>query len=165
MPVQKIKSDLNSLCSMSSLTIIECERMKTIVDSLGMIQENDLTRMVQSANNTIGSITRFEREVKTVHSECMNELDIFFKEYNSFTQRFITECTTIISQLQSLIKMCESCYEFYQISDEMEWIVMCGITPQLFNWIVSPLYTFKNQLQTLQLKTYTNNNKLIVKVR
>lgn len=165
MSVQKIKSDLNSLCSMVSLTITECERMKTVVDDLGLTQENDLKRLAQSANNTIDSIRRFEREVKTVHSECMIELDIFFKEYNSFTQRFITECTTIISQLHSLIKMCESCYEFYQISDEIEWLAMCGIIPQLFNWIVSPLYTFKNQLQTFQLKTYTNNNKLIVKAR
>ena len=165
MSVQKIKSDLNLLCNMISLTMTECERMKTIVDSLGMIQENDITRMVQSANNTIDSIRRLEIEVKTVHIECMIELDIFFKGYNSCTQRFITECTTIISQLQSLIEICKSCYEFYLISDEMEWIAMCGITPQSFNWIVSPLYAFKNQLQTLQLKTYTNNNKLIVKVR
>ena len=165
MSVQKIKSDLNSLCSVISLTITECDRMKTVVDGLGMIQENDITRMIQDANSTIDSIKRFENEVKTVHSECMIELDIFFKEYNSFTQRFITECTTIISQLQALIEICESCYEFYQISDEMEWIVMCGITPQIFIWIASPLYSFKNQLQTLQLKTYTNNNKLVVKVR
>ena len=165
MSVQKIKSDLNSLCSIASLTITECERVKTVVDGLGIIQENDLTRMIQSANNTIDSIRRFEQEVKTVHNECMIELDIFFKEYNSFTQRFIAECATIISQLQSLIEMCKSCYEFLHISDEMEWLAMCGITPQIFNWIVSPLYTFKNQLQTLQLKTYTNNNKLIVKAR
>lgn len=165
MSVQKIKSDLNSLCSMVSLTITECERMKTVVDNLGIIQENDLTRIVRSANNTIDSIRRFERKVKTVHSECMNELDIFFKEYNSFTQRFITECATIISQLYSLIETGLVSYVFHQLPNEMELITIYGITPQSFNWIVSPLYKFKNQLQTLQLKTYTNNNKLIVKVR
>lgn len=165
MSVQKIKSDLNGLCNDVSKVITECERMKTVIDGLGIIKENDITSMIQNANKTIDSIKRFENDVQRIHNECSIELDVFFKEYNSFTQKFIKECVTIITQLNTLISECKSCYEFYQISDEIEWILMCGITPQLFNWIVSPLYTFKNKLQILQLKTYTNNNKLIVKVR
>lgn len=165
MSVQKIKSDLNGVCNTVSRVITECERLKTVVSSLGIVKESDLQRMIASADNLKQVVTTFERDVNTVHNECSIELVIFFKTYNQLTRKFVTECREIIAQLDKLKEDCNACFEFYRISDEIEWILMCEITPELFNWIVRPLYSFKNELQMLQLKTYENNNKLIVKVR
>lgn len=165
MSVQKIKSDLNNLCNTISKTITECERMKTSVNCLGNVSENDLTHMISSAESCINSITIFNHILTTVHNECSIELDIFFRDFNNKTKMLMADCKEIIAQLKTLIETCRGCYEFYQISDDVEWIVMCGITPDLFNWIEQPLYSFKNQLQMVQMSAYTNNNKLIVKVR
>lgn len=165
MSVQKIKSDLNNLCNTISKTITECERMKTSVNGLGNVSESDLTHMISSAESCINSITVFDRILTTVHNECSIELDIFFRDFNNKTKMLIADCKEMIAQLKTLIETCRGCYEFYQISDDVEWIVMCGITPDLFNWIEQPLYSFKNQLQMVQMSAYTNNNKLIVKVR
>lgn len=165
MSVQKIKSDLNNLCNNISKTITECERMKTSVNGLGNVSESDLTHMISSAESCINSITVFDRILTTVHNECSIELDIFFKDFNNKTKMLMADCKEMIAQLKTLIETCRGCYEFYQISDDVEWIVMCGITPNLFNWIEQPLYSFKNKLQMVQMLAYTNNNKLIVKVR
>lgn len=165
MSVQKIKSDLNNLCNTISRTITECERMKTSVNGLGNVSENDLTHIISSADNCINSITVFDRILTTVHNECSIELDIFFRDFNNKTKMLMADCKEMIAQLKTLIETCRGCYEFYQISDDVEWIVMCGITPDLFNWIEQPLYSFKNQLQMVQMSAYINNNKLIVKVR
>lgn len=165
MSVQKIKSDLNNLCNNISKTITECERMKTSVNGLGNVSESDLTHMISSAESCINSITVFDRILTTVHNECSIELDIFFRDFNNKTKMLMADCKEIIAQLKTLIETCRGCYEFYQISDDVEWIVMCGITPNLFNWIEQPLYSFKNKLQMVQMLAYTNNNKLIMKVR
>lgn len=165
MSVQKIKSDLNNLCNNISKTITECERMKTSVNGLGNVSESDLTHMISSAESCINSITVFDRILTTVHNECSIELDIFFRDFNNKTKMLMADCKEMIAQLKTLIETCRGCYEFYQISDDVEWIVMCGITPNLFNWIEQPLYSFKNKLQMVQMLAYTNNNKLIVKVR
>lgn len=165
MSVQKIKSDLNNLCNTISKTITECERMKTSVNGLGNVSESDLTHIISSADNCINSITVFDRILTTVHNECSIELDIFFRDFNTKTKMIMTDCKEMIAQLKTLIETCRGCYEFYQISNETEWIIMCGITPDIFNWIEQPLYSFKNQLQMVQMSAYTNNNKLIVKVR
>ena len=165
MSVQKIKSDLNNLCNNISKTITECERMKTSVNGLVNVSESDLTHMISSAENCINSITIFNHILTTVHNECSIELDIFFRDFNNKTKMLMADCKEIIAQLKTLIETCRGCYEFYQISDDVEWIVMCGITPDLFNWIEQPLYSFKNQLQMVQMSAYTNNNKLIMKVR
>lgn len=165
MSVQKIKSDLNNLCNNISKTITECERMKTSVNGLGNVSESDLTHMISSAESCINSITVFDRTLTTVHNECSIELDIFFRDFNNKTKMLMADCKEMIAQLKTLIETCRGCYEFYQISDDVEWIVMCGITPNLFNWIEQPLYSFKNKLQMVQMLAYTNNNKLIVKVR
>lgn len=165
MSVQKIKSDLNNLCNNISKTITECERMKTSVNGLGNVSESDLTHMISSAENCINSITIFNHILTTVHNECSIELDIFFRDFNNKTKMLMADCKEMIAQLKTLIETCRGCYEFYQISDDVEWIVMCGITPDLFNWIEQPLYSFKNQLQMVQMSAYTNNKKLIVKVR
>lgn len=165
MSVQKIKSDLNNLCSNISKTITECERMKTAVNGLGNVSESDLTHMISSAESCINSITVFYHILTTVHNECSIELDIFFRDFNNKTKMLMSDCKEMIAQLKTLIETCRGCYEFYKISDDVEWIVMCGITPNLFNWIEQPLYSFKNKLQMVQMSAYTNNNKLIVKVR
>lgn len=165
MSVQKIKSDLNNLCNNISKTITECERMKTSVNGLGNVSESDLTHMISSAKSCINSITVFDRILTTVHNECSIELDIFFRDFNNKTKMLMSDCKEMIAQLKTLIETCRGCYEFYQISYDVEWIVMCGITPNLFNWIEQPLYSFKNKLQMVQMSAYTNNNKLIVKVR
>lgn len=165
MSVQKIKSDLNNLCNNISKTITECERMKTSVNGLGNVSESDLTHMISSAESCINSITVFDRILTTVHNECSIELDIFFKDFNNKTKMLMADCKEMIAQLKTLIETCRGCYEFYQISDDVEWIVMCGITPNLFNWIEQPLYSFKNKLQMVQMLAYTNNNKLIMKAR
>lgn len=165
MSVQKIKSDLNNLCNTASQTITECERMKTVVNGLGNVSKSDITHMISSAENCINTITNFDSILTTIHNECNIELDIFFREFNTKTKMLMTECNEIIGQLKTLIECCRGCYEFYEISNEIEWIVMCGITPNIFNWIEQPLYSFKNQLQMVQMLAYTNNNKLIVKVR
>ena len=165
MSVQKIKSNLNNLCNTISKTITECERMKTSVNGLGNVSESDLTHMISSAESCINSITVFDRILTTVHNECSIELDIFFKDFNNKTKMLMADCKEMIAQLKTLIETCRGCYEFYQISDDVEWIVMCGITPNLFNWIEQPLYNFKNKLQMVQMLAYTNNNKLIMKVR
>lgn len=165
MSVQKIKSDLNKLCNNISKTITECERMKTSVNGLGNVSESDLTHMISSAESCINSITVFDSILTTVHNECSIELDIFFRDFNNKTKMLMADCKEMIAQLKTLIETCRGCYEFYQISDDVEWIVMCGITPNLFNWIEQPLYSFKNKLQMVQMSAYTNNNKLIMKVR
>ena len=165
MSVKKVKSDLNSLCNIITPAVTSCDRLITVVNSLGFVSENDLSNISQSANRCISSIKKFESIVKTVHSECSIELNIFFKEYNTFTQNVSTECTQILEHLENLIDICNSCREFYQISNEVEWILMCNVTPDLFTWIAGLLYSFKNKLNTLQLKSYERNSSLIMKVR
>lgn len=165
MSVQKIKSDLNNLCGTISRTITECERMKTFVNGLSNVSKSDLTHIISSANNCINLITVFDHILTTIHNECSIELDIFFRDFNTKTKMLMMDCKKIITQLKTLIKTCQGCYEFYQISNEIEWLIMCGVTPDIFNWIEQPLYSFKNQLQMVQMLAYKNNNKLIVKAR
>lgn len=165
MSVQKIKSDLTQFNQLLTTCKVDFESLKIVVSNLSVITKNDIDRMETNIDRCTGGVNSVQSLGNTVYTECSTELDIFFSDYNRETQQLLNYCSNILGSLGRLSSVIDDKKEFLKLSTHPEWLAFTGVVPSKFNWILSEIQSFKNQLENVRLKTNQSNSKLILKGR
>lgn len=162
MSVGTIKSELTRFQSELQNCITNCDSLIHTLNGVTTATSNTVATPVSTLKTAI------EKQgylLNTLYQDCVTELDIFFREYNSMLYSLKDSNTRVKSSIEKLKGTASELYQLYLIDMAMEGFLEYDLSEKDLKIYTPEIVQYKNKLFRLQIETQKYNKKLIVKVR
>ena len=162
MSVGVIKSELVRFQSELQNCITRCDNLIHTLNGVTTATSNTviapaitLTRAIEKQGNLLNSL----------YADCVAELHIFFREYNTSLSNLKTSNERVKSEIEELEETADDLYLLYLIDCSMEGFLEYDLSEEDLKAFTPEIVRYKNELFKLQFETQKRNRDLIVKVR
>lgn len=162
MSVGVIKSELTRFQSDLQNCITNCDSLIHTLNGVTTATSNTVATPVTTLTQAI------EKQgylLNTLYQDCVTELHIFFKQYNSMLSNMKESNTRVKTSIAELKATASTLYELYLIDCAMEGFLEYNLSEKDLKIYTPEIVRYKNELFRVQLETQKRNNDLIVKVR
>lgn len=162
MSVGVIKSELTRFQSELQNCITQCDTLIHVLNGVTTATSNTVATPVTTLTHAIDKQGNL---LNSLYADCVAELHIFFREYNSRLSNFKESNTRVKSSIKELKETANALYQLYLIDMSMEGFLEYDLSEKDLKVFTPEIVRYKNELFKLQFETQKRNKDLIVKVR
>lgn len=162
MSVSVIKSELTRFQSELQNCITHCDNLIHVLNGVTTATSNAVASPVKTLEMAINKQNSL---LNSLYQDCVAELHIFFREYNTRLNNLKNSNTKIKTSINSLKDTANELYQLYLIDCAMEGFLEYDLSERDLKVFTPEIVQYKNELFKLQFETQKRNKDLIVKVR
>lgn len=162
MSVGVIKSELTRFQSELQNCITQCDNLIHVLNGVTIGTSN---RVLTPVSTLTQSIEKQGNLLNSLYTDCVTELHIFFREYNSMLSKLKKSNARVKSKIKELKETAYELHLLVLIDYSIEWFLEYDLSEQDLKAFTPEIVRYKNELFKLQFETQKRNKNLIVKAR
>lgn len=162
MSVGVIKSELTRFQSELQNCITQCDNLIHVLNGAKL---GTCNRILTSASTLTQSIEKQGILLNSLYADCVTELHIFFRTYNTSLSNLKTSNERVKSKIEKLKETAMELKRLVLLDYSIEWFLEYDLSERDLKAFTPEIVRYKNELFKLQFETQKRNKDLIVKVR
>lgn len=166
MPAITIKNTMNGMERLATTAINSCDASMSALNS---VDGNSVPTLLSSLERLVSCVVQVDRDIQYLYSMTSAELEILFKDYNSFLSSFSRYGDEMMDSIYSIIASALKLQLLTQLSayvSKLENMTLdintSGVESELKSKR-SDISRYKSHVETLKQRTMQNNKKIIIK--
>lgn len=162
MSVGVIKSELTRFQSELQNCITQCDNLIHVLNGVTTGTSNTVLTPVSKLTQ---SIEKQGNLLNSLYTDCVTELHIFFREYNSMLSKLKKSNARVKSKIKELEETAKDLYLLVLVDCSIEGFLEYYLSERDLKAFTPEIVRYKNELFKLQFETQKRNKNLIVKAR